>query len=109
VWVVETAPGAVYVLAWHFFGWGGIFLLQLFTANVVERAPRKKFFPVTLSSFLERLPVLLLPFADYFLAVHQPLLTMVLFFFFYTWQTVGAGTILVGWLPGAEIKLHSNV
>jgi hypothetical protein len=34
---------------------------------------------------------------------------MVLFFFFYTWQTVGAGTILVGWLPGAEIKLHSNV
>jgi MFS family permease len=80
-----------------FLGWGGLFLPQLFTANAVERAPRKKFFPVTLGFFLERLPILLLPFAVYFLATRRPVLTLVLFFLFYTWQNVGAGVILVGW------------
>src|SRR5512145_334873 len=34
-----------------FLGWGGVLLPQLFTANAVERAPRKKFFPVTLGFF----------------------------------------------------------
>jgi MFS family permease len=80
-----------------FLGWGGIFLPQLFTANAVERAPRKKFFPVTLGFFLERLPILLLVPAVYFLAIRQPILTLVIFFVLYTWQNVGAGVILVGW------------
>src|SRR5512136_2475064 len=43
-----------------FLGWGGVFLPQLFMANVVERAPLKKFFPVTIGFFLERLPLILL-------------------------------------------------
>ena len=80
-----------------FLGWGGIFLPQLFTANAVERAPRKKFFPVTLGFFLERLPILLLAPAVYFLAIRQPILTLVIFFVLYTWQNVGTGVILVGW------------
>jgi MFS family permease len=80
-----------------FLGWGGVFLPQLFTANVVERAPRKKFFPVTLGFFLERLPVLLLAPAVYFLAIRQPMLTLVIFFVLYTWQNFGAGLIIVGW------------
>jgi len=80
-----------------FLGWGGLFLPQLFTANAVERAPRKKFFPVTLGFFLERLPILLLAPAVYFLAIRQPILTLVIFFVLYTWQNIGAGVILVGW------------
>ncbi len=80
-----------------FLGWGGVFLPQLFTANAVERAPRKKYFPVTLGFFLERLPILLLAPAVYFLATRQPILTLVIFFFLYTWQNVGAGVVLVGW------------
>ncbi len=80
-----------------FLGWGGVYLPQLFTANAVERAPLKKFFPVTLGFFLERLPILLLAPAVYFLAVRQPVLTLVIFFVLYTWQNVGAGVILVGW------------
>lgn len=80
-----------------FLGWGGIFLPQLFMANAVERAPRKKFFPVTLGFFLERLPILLLAPAVYFLSIRQPILTLVIFFVLYTWQNVGAGVILVGW------------
>ena len=46
----------------------GHLLPQLFVANAVERAPRKKFFPVTLGLFLERLPIFLLAPAAYFLA-----------------------------------------
>jgi MFS family permease len=80
-----------------FIGWGGIFLPQLFMANAVERAPRKKFFAVTLGFFLERLPLFLLPPAVYFLAIRQPVLTLVIFFVLYAWQNAGTGVILVGW------------
>jgi MFS family permease len=80
-----------------FLGWGGVFLPQLFMANAVGRAPRKKFFPVTLGFFLERLPIILLAPAVFFLAIRQPILTLVIFFVLYTWQNVGAGVILVGW------------
>jgi len=34
-----------------FLGWAGVLLPQVFMANVVERAPLKKFFPVTLGFF----------------------------------------------------------
>jgi MFS family permease len=80
-----------------FIGWGGLFLPQLFMANAVERAPRKKFFAVTLGFFLERLPVFLLPPAVYFLAIRRPVLTLVIFFVLYAWQNAGTGVILVGW------------
>jgi MFS family permease len=66
-------------------------------ANVVERAPRKKFFPVTLGFFLERLPVFLLAPMTYLLATSQPDLTLVLFFLLYAWHNLGAGVIIVGW------------
>jgi MFS family permease len=80
-----------------FLGWGGVLLPQLFVANAVERAPRKKFFPVTLGFFLERLPLFFLAPATYFLATSQPVLTLVIFFVLYTWQNFGAGLIIVGW------------
>jgi len=80
-----------------FLGWAGVLLPQLFMANAVERAPRKKFFPMTLGFFLERLPIFLLAPAVYFLAIRQPILTLVIFFALYTWHNVGAGVIIVGW------------
>ncbi len=80
-----------------FLGLGGIFIPQLFMANAVERAPRKKFFAVTLGFFLERLPIFLIPPAVYFLATRQPVLTLVIFFGLYAWQNFGTGVILVGW------------
>jgi MFS family permease len=80
-----------------FLGWGGVLLPQLFIANVVEHAPMKKFFPMTLGFFLERLPIFLLAPAVYFLAIRQPILTMVIFFVLYTWHNIGAGVIIVGW------------
>jgi len=80
-----------------FLGWAGVFVPQLFMANAVERAPRKKFFPVTLGFFLERLPVFLLAPATYYLATSQPILALVVFFVLYTWQNFGVGVIIVGW------------
>lgn len=80
-----------------FLGWAGVFLPQLFVANAVERAPRKKFFPVTLGFFLERLPIFLLAPATYFLATSQPILALVIFFVLYTWHNFGVGVIIVGW------------
>ena len=80
-----------------FIGWGGVLLPPLFMANVVEQAPRKKYFPVTLGFFLERLPIFLLPPAVYFLAIRQPVLALVIFFVLYAWHNVGAGVIIVGW------------
>jgi len=75
----------------------GYLLPQLFTANAVERAPKKKFFPVTIGFFLERMPIFLLAPAAYFLAVDRPLLALAVFFILYAWHTLGAGVIIVGW------------
>src|SRR5512133_2388271 len=41
-----------------FLSTAGFLLPQLFTSNFVERAPVKKFFPVNLGFFLERVPIL---------------------------------------------------
>jgi MFS family permease len=75
----------------------GSLLPQLFVANAVERAPRKKFFPVTLGFFLERMPIFLLAPMAYFLATSQPTMALIMFFFLYTWHCFGVGVIVVGW------------
>ena len=79
------------------FATSGYLLPQILTANAVERAPIKKFFPVTIGFFLERLPIFLLAPAAYFLAVGRPMLALAAFFILYAWHTLGAGTIVVGW------------
>ncbi len=80
-----------------FLGWAGVLVPQVFMANAVERAPRKKFFPVMLGFFLERLPIFLLAPMTFFLANRQPVLTLVLFFVLYSWHNFGAGLVIVGW------------
>ena len=80
-----------------FLNTAGFLLPQLFTAKYVERAPIKKFFPVNLGFFTERIPVMLFAPSAFFLALTQPVLAVVLFFFLYTWYTAGAGLIIVGW------------
>ena len=80
-----------------FLSTSGFLLPQLFVANLVERAPRKKFFPVNIGLFLERLPIFLLAPATYFLAISQPSLALTAFFVLYAWHCFGAGLIIVGW------------
>jgi MFS family permease len=80
-----------------FLGTAGFLLPQLFTANRVERAPLKKFFPVNIGFFTERLPVFLMAPAALFFARNNPALALVLFILLYAWYGFGAGTIIVGW------------
>jgi len=80
-----------------FLNTAGHLLPQLFVANAVERAPRKKFFPATLGFFLERVPIFLLAPAVYFLANSQPRLALIVFFALYAWNKVGVGMTIVGW------------
>jgi len=79
------------------FATSGYLLPQILTANAVERALRKKFFPVTIGFFLERLPIILLAPVAYFWAVGKPSLALAAFFILYAWHTFGAGLIVVGW------------
>jgi MFS family permease len=80
-----------------FLSTAGYLVPQLFTSNAVERAPRKKFFPVTIGFFLERVPIFLLAPTAYFLATSRPTLALIAFLGLYAWHTIGAGMIIVGW------------
>ena len=80
-----------------FFGSAGYLLPQLLTSNLVERAPVKKFFPVNIGFFTERVPVFLLVPTTFFLATRSPDLALVAFFVLLGWWTLGAGVVMVGW------------
>lgn len=80
-----------------FFATAGYLLPQLFTANAVQRAPIKKFFPVNIGFFLERLPIILLAPTAFLLATNHPIAATVAFLICYGWHCLGAGTVGVGW------------
>ena len=80
-----------------FLATGGVLIPQLFVANAVERSPLKKFFPVNIGLFTERLPLILMAPATYFLAVSQPVWALVSFLLLFAWHCIGAGLIVVGW------------
>jgi MFS family permease len=69
---------------------------QLFTANWVQRLPRKKVLPVNLGLFTERLPVVLLALST-LLTLRYPVLALGAFYVFVAWHTVGAGVVAVAW------------
>lgn len=72
------------------------FLPQIFTANLVERLPRKKPLVINLGFFLERLPVWLLVVAA-LAADKSPSLALLLFFVGYAWFGLGGGMIATAW------------
>ncbi len=74
----------------------GWFLPQLFTANWVERLPRKKFAVVNIGAFTERLPIVLMaPTA--LLATRFPGLAVPGILLCYAWFTMGSGAVAVAW------------
>jgi len=74
----------------------GWLLPQLFTANWVQQRPVKKYLPVNIGLFTERLPIILLPLAAW-AALKSHTLAIFLFIFLLTWHILGAGVIAVGW------------
>jgi MFS family permease len=97
LFVSHFTSNAILIGLVAFIAAGGYLLPQLFAANWVERAPLKKFFPVTIGFFSERLPILLMAPAAYFLATSRPGLALAVFFGLYSWHCFGAGFIIVGW------------
>lgn len=87
----QLAIGLIAVIANS--GW---FLPQLFTANTVQRLPRRKPVVVNLGFFTERLPLWLLPLSA-LLAVEAPTLALILFFLGYAGHAVGAGLVATAW------------
>ena len=74
----------------------GWLLPQLFTANWVQRLPLKKYAPVNVGFWSERIPILLLvPTA--WLATISKELSLVLSLILIAWHVLGAGAIAVGW------------
>ncbi len=74
----------------------GWLLPQLLTANWVQQIPVKKYLPVNIGLFTERLPIMLLPLAAW-AVLRSSTLAIWLFIFLLTWHIIGAGVIAVGW------------
>ena len=87
----ELAIGLLSMLAST--GW---LLPQLFTANWVQRLPRKKVGVGNVGLFTERLPVILMVPAAW-IATRSPTLALVAFFVLFAWHVVGAGMVAVAW------------
>ncbi len=69
---------------------------QLFTANWVQRLPLKKYVPVTIGFWVERIPIfLLIPSA--WLATISPQLALIASLICVAWHIIGAGVIAVAW------------
>lgn len=75
---------------------GGWFLPQIFTANIIERLPRKKPVVINVGFFLERLPAWLLVIAA-LLAIRSPALALGIFFVGYSWRALGGGIVATAW------------
>lgn len=75
----------------------GFLVPQLFTANWVQRLPRKKVLPVHLGLFTERMPIILLAPTTFLLATRFPTLALIVFLILLTWHVGGAGIIAVAW------------
>lgn len=75
---------------------GSWFLPQVFTANFVERLPRKKPMAVNLGFFLERLPMWFVALSPA-LALWNPTVALLLFFIAYAWHGFGAGIVATSW------------
>jgi MFS family permease len=75
---------------------GAWFFPQLFTANIIERLPRKKPVVINLGFFLERVPFWLLVLAA-IIAADSPGLALIIFFVGYAWHGLGAGAVATAW------------
>ncbi len=91
---LSSSPLAIGLLA--IITQGGWFLPQLFTANLVERLPRKKPAVVRLGFLLERVPPWLLVVAA-LVAVTAPSLALVLFLVGCAWRSFGGGIVATAW------------
>ena len=97
IYVIHFTSNPIIIGLISIIGTAGYLIPQLFTANRVEQAPIKKFFPFNLGFFFERIPIFLLAPTTFFFATRSPVLALTVFFILLTWNTFGSGLLLVGW------------
>ena len=97
LYIINFTSNPILIGLLPFLNSAGFLIPQLFTANFVARAPVKKWFPVTLGFFSERIPVLLFPLTVLLFAKDRPELALLTFFLLYAWYMIGAGLIIIGW------------
>lgn len=96
LFITKLTPNPFYIGLAATIAQGAWFLPQLFTANVIERLPRKKAVAVNLGLFAERLPMWIIVLAAP-AALVSPVLALVLFFLGYAWHGLGAGVVAPSW------------
>lgn len=74
----------------------GWMLPQLFTAQWIQSLPIKKYAPVNIGLWAERLPILLLVPAAWLSTISREL-SLILSLIIISWHLLGAGIIAVGW------------
>ena len=96
LFITKLTPNPFYVGLAATIAQGAWFLPQLFTANIIERLPRKKPVAVNLGLFAERLPMWIIVLAAP-AALVSPTLALALFFLGYAWHGLGAGVVAPSW------------
>ncbi len=96
LFITKLTPNPLFIGLAAMIAQGAWFLPQLFTANVIERLPRKKAVVVNLGLFLERLPMWIIVLAAP-LALVSPALALAVFFLGYGWHGLGAGVVAPSW------------
>src|SRR5512142_2652382 len=79
LYISHFTDNPLYIGLISFLATAGFLLPQFFTSNWVERAPRKKWFPVNLGFFLERLPVFVMAGTCALFAKDRPALALLSF------------------------------
>ena len=96
LFIIKLTPSPLAVGMLAVLAQGAWFLPQLFTANAVERLPRKKPAVINLGFFLERIPTWFWVIAA-LLARRSPGLALIVFLVSYAWHGLGAGVVATAW------------
>jgi len=96
LFISKLTPSMVPIAYAAILAQAGWFLPQVFTANWVERLPRRKPVVVSMGMLLERLPVVLFAVAA-LMAGRWSGLALAFFLFVYTWNRLGGGVVGTAW------------
>jgi MFS family permease len=96
LFISKLTPSMVPIAYVAILAQAGWFLPQVFTANWVERLPRRKPVVVNMGMLLERLPVALFAVAA-LMAGRWAGLALAFFLFVYTWNRLGGGVVATAW------------
>jgi MFS family permease len=96
LFISKLTPSMVPIAYVAILAQAGWFLPQVFTANWVERLPRRKPVVVNIGMLLERLPATLFAIAA-LMAGRWASLALAFFLIVYTWNRLGGGVVATAW------------